>query len=214
MLAPRSVKLVNDDSTASALEHFLADGYDRLNIGGGYKNLEEFINLDFVRHPNVTREVCANILDLTFIPSGRIAQVHSNHLLEHLTYEQIQSQLFEYYRILRPGGILSLRCPNALGTAYAFWHDPIYEEDRTFFVALGYPSEETFGTPLDGWLHKDLYGLLHWFYGDVGNAENQHLSRLTPTNLKKLVEGVGFEILRMTAPESLNLVLIAQKPAN
>ena len=204
----------NDTSTSAALERWLADGYDRLNVGGGSKNLAGFVNLDFVAHTSVVREVCANILDLSFVPCGRIVQIHSNHLIEHLSYIQIAAQLSEYYRVLRPGGLLSLRCPNALGASYAFWFDPILEDNREEFIALGFPPDEDFGNPLDAWLHKDFYGVLHWFYGDVGNIENQHLSRLTPTILRNFVEKAGFQILRMTKPESINLVLVALKPTS
>jgi hypothetical protein len=205
------VQLVNDESTSEALGRWVAAGYDRLNIGGGFKALAGFINLDFVPHPRVDREIQANILDLSFIPSASFAHVHSNHVLEHLTREQIVDQLCEYHRILRQAGLLTLRCPNALGAAYAFWFDPVYEDHHNAFLSLGYPPDENFGNPDDGWLHKDLYGLLHWFYGDVGNIENQHLSLITPTFLRDVVERAGFDVLLMSAPEALNLVLVARK---
>jgi hypothetical protein len=207
----RPVQVFNDESTSAGLESWLKAGYDRLNIGGGFKNLAGFVNLDFTPHPNVEREVRANVLDLSFVPSGCISHIHSNHLLEHLTREQIHDQLLEYHRIMRPGGILTIRCPNALGVTYSFWFDPIYEDDREGFVALGYPADEDFGNPNDGWLHRDLFGLLHWLFGDVGNIENQHLSRMTPTCLRDLVERSGFDILLISAPESLNIVLVASK---
>ena len=163
-------------------------------------------------HPGAEREVCANILDLSFVPTGCAAQIHSNHVIEHLTGEQIGSQLSEYFRILRPGGLLTLRCPNALAVVYAFLFTPVHESDREAFLRLGYPADEDFGDPRDGWMHKDFYGMLHWLYGDVGNIENQHLSRLTPSSLRQLVVTAGFKILLTSAPEAINLVVAAQKP--
>lgn len=211
ILSHRRVVRINKKSAAADLERWLSAGYDRLNVGGGPKNLAGFINLDFVTHPGVEREVCANILDLSFVPSERVTQIHSNHVLEHLTWEQIASQLREYARILRPGGLLTIRCPNALGVAYAFWFEPVYESGRDAFLTLGYPPQEDFGNPQDGWLHKDFYGILHWLYGDMGNIENQHLSRLTPSSLRQMLEETGFTILRVSAPEAINLVFAACK---
>lgn len=209
---PRSLVRVNNKAAAVDLQHWFGAGYDRLNVGGGPKNLTGFVNIDFVSHPSVEREVRANILDLSFVPSACASQIHSNHVIEHLTREQIVSQLDEYIRILRPGGVLTLRCPNALGVVYAFWFNPVLEAERDAFLALGYPPDEDFGNSQDGWLHKDFYGMLHWLYGDTGNIENQHLSQLTPSWLRELVEEAGFSVLRMSAPEALNLVIAARRP--
>ena len=212
MFSAQPVTTASRESPAAQLAHWLGAGYDRLNIGGGPKNLAGFVNLDFVAHPDVEREICANILDLSFVPSACAAQVHSNHVIEHLSREQIASQLDEYFRILRPGGLLTLRCPNALGVVYAFFFDPVHETDREAFLSIGYPSDDDFANPQDAWLHKDFYGMLHWLYGDPGNIANQHLSQLTPSCLSQLVDTAGFALLRTSAPEAINLVIAARKP--
>ena len=208
----RPVVTVNNPSARDELERWLRAGFDKLNVGGGPKNLAGFVNLDFVPHANVEREIVANILDLSFVPSGRIAQVHSNHVVEHLSRDQLVAQLREYVRILRPGGRLTVRCPNALGAVYAFWFPPVHETERPAFVADGFPPEEDFGNPKDGWLHKDFYGTLHWLYGDMGNVENEHLVQLTPSSLAELIRAAGLEIVRASAPEAINLVVVARKP--
>lgn len=208
---PRPIIKVNNNSPGNELRRWLTQGYDRLNVGGGPKNLAGFVNVDFVGHPNVEREICANILDLSFVPSSSIAQVHSNHVIEHLSREQLISQLESYHRILQPCGKLTVRCPNALGATYAFWFPPVHENDREEFLSLGYPPEEDFGNPQDAWLHKDFYGLIHWLYGDVGNVENEHLNQLTPSSLKELLVSTGFTVERMSAPEAINLVVSARK---
>jgi hypothetical protein len=210
---PRPVVTVNNASARDELEHWLGAGFDRLNVGGGPKNLSGFVNVDFIRHPDVDREICANILDLSFVPSDRIAQIHSNHVVEHLSRDQLVAQLREYVRILRPGGLLTVRCPNALGAVYAFWFPPVHETGREAFVADGFPAEEDFGDAKDGWLHKDFYGTLHWLYGDAGNVENEHLNQLTPSSLTELLRGAGLVIVRASAPEAINLVVVARKPA-
>jgi hypothetical protein len=208
----RPIVTVNNPSARQELERWLSAGYDKLNVGGGPKNLAGFVNLDFVPHADVEREICANILDLSFVPSGSIGQVHSNHVVEHLARDQLVAQLHEYVRILRPGGLLTVRCPNALGAVYAFWFPPVHETERAAFVADGFPAEEDFGDPKDGWLHKDFYGTLHWLYGDVGNVENEHLNQLTPSSLSELIRGAGLDIVRASAPEAINLVVVARKP--
>ena len=205
------IQLVNDTTTAQKFQELYKKGFDKLNVGGGSKNFEGFINLDFISHGNVEREVIANIMDLSFIPDATIAHVHSNHLIEHITQEQLEMHLKDCLRILKPGGILSLRCPNALGVSYGFFFDVVGEKGHEEFLALGYPKEEDFFNPLDDWYHKDLYGFYHWIYAYTGNRENGHLNIITPTKLRNTVEKAGFKVLKQTDPETSNNVLIAKK---
>jgi len=208
---PDAIGLVNNASAASALRLWLERGFDKLNMGGGFKSLDGFVNIDFVACPTAERQVVANILDLSFVPSQCASHIHGNHIIEHLTDEQLDHQLKEYHRILKNGGLLSIRCPNALGSSYGFWFDPVLEQDRDGFVGCGFPADETFGDPADKWMHKDLFGLLHWFYGDMGNIRNQHLNIITPSGIKGAVVQAGFNILKMTNPEAINIVIIARK---
>lgn len=193
-------------------EHYASLGIRKLNIGGGAKSLDGFINIDFVQHPSVEREIRADILDLEFIPRESVEQIHSNHVLEHLREKDMGAQLRRYFEVLIPGGLLTIRCPNALGAAFAFWFPPVHEQGRAEFVALGYPEQEDFGGAADAWAHRDLFGTLHWFFGDAGNPANQHLSVVTPSRLRERVAGAGFRILKCTDPEALNIVLAAVKP--
>jgi len=131
-----------------------------------------------------------------------------------LTKEQLEHQLKEYHRVLKDDGVLSIRCPNALGAAYGFWLEPILEQERDEFIACGFPADEAFGNPADKWMHKDLFGLLHWLYGDVGNIQNQHLNIITPSMIKSSVVEAGFNILKMANPEAVNIVIVARKAAS
>jgi hypothetical protein len=197
-------------ASAEALRTFLSQGYNRLNLGGGRKTLDGFVNIDIAPHDGVPRQVVADILDLSFVPDGSIAQIHSNHVIEHVTEEQWSGQLQAYRRMLRPGGLLTLRCPNALGAAYGFWLDPVVETDREAFIALGFPPDEDFGNLADGWMHHDLYGLLHWLYGDMGHPYLQHARTVTPTGLRDSIESAGFTVLKMSAPEAVNTVAVSR----
>ena len=214
VLRPKAVRLVNDTATAVALRRWLDQGYNKLNIGGGSKNLYGFLNIDFVASPTVKRLVVANILDLSFVPNACISHIHTNHAIEHLTQDQLQQQLKEYHRILKEDGLLTIRCPNALGAAYGFWFEPVIEREKEQFIALGFPADEKLADPADRWMHRDLFGLLHWFYGDMGNIANQHLDIITPSRVKASVEQAGFTILKMAAPEAVNIVLVARKLAS
>lgn len=201
----------NTISTRQDLMKWLNQGYNKINIGGGSKNIDGFVNIDFVIHPNVQRQVTANILDISFIPDESISHIHSNHLIEHLTEIDLKNQLREWYRILKRDGLISIRCPNTLGVAYGFWFDPIIESEKEEFIKFGFPADEDFGNTADKWVYKDFFGLVHWLYGDMGNIANQHLSRITPSMLRRLLVTQGFNVLKMTEPEAINIVVVAYK---
>ncbi|MCK5344754.1 MAG: hypothetical protein KAR20_15175, partial [Candidatus Heimdallarchaeota archaeon] len=165
----------------------------------------------FASHPTVEREIKANVLDLSFVPDASVCHIHNNHLVEHLTHEQFCQQLYEYYRILEKDGVLTMRCPNALGVCYGFWFKVMPETGRNEFITLGYPDDDDFYNPLDSWYHKNFFGFLHWIYGDRGNIENQHLDLLTPTKMTSTVEAAGFNVLKMTEPEATNIIVVARK---
>lgn len=206
----QKVSLTNTEQTQKNLQKFLDQGIEKLNLGGGSKNLEGYVNIDFVRHNHVEREVIANILDLSFIPDNSFTQIHSNHVVEHLTEHQFIYHLVEYKRILKDNGIITIRCPNVLGVSYGFFHDAIPETGHKDFLQLGYPKDEDFYNPLDNWYYQDIYGWFHWVYGDVGNIENQHLNLLTPTKIKKILENNKYHILKITDPEASNIIVIAR----
>lgn len=199
------------DTLEKELKTYMSKGFNKLNVGGGSKNLSGFVNIDFVKHDTVEREIRANINDLTFVPDESIAHIHTNHVVEHLTCDELVAQLKEYFRILKPGGILSLRCPNALGVCYGFWFDVVPERNREEFVRLGFPPDEEFHNQADGWYHKDFHGLFHWLYADTGNPANEHKNILTPSMMKNYLIGAGFEVLKMTDPETSNIVVVATK---
>jgi SAM-dependent methyltransferase len=211
IFSPEKAVLQNTPFTRQDFKKWLDQGYDKLNIGGGPKNLQGFVNIDFVKYPDAQRQVVANILDLAFIPDACVSHVHSNHLIEHLTNADLVKQIREWRRILKREGLLTVRCPSALGAAYGFWFEPVIESGRDEFVELGFPADENFGNPEDQWVHKDFFGLVHWFYGDPGNIVNQHLNQVTPSLLHDLLVAQGFNVLKMTEPEAINIVVVARK---
>ena len=211
MIKGEDYQLSNDSLTAKAFLCFMEQGYTKVNIGGGAKNLKGFVNIDFVSHSCVEREIRANILDLSFIPDGSVSHVHSNHLAEHLSSSAFKEQLSQYYRIMGKQGLLTMRCPNALGVCYGFWFNVLPEVDRNEFLSLGFPEDEDFYNPLDGWYHKNFYGFLHWIYGDAGNITNQHLNIFTSSKIRTAVAAAGFSIVKISEPESSNIIIIARK---
>ncbi len=81
----------------------------RLYLGCGIKRLDGFINVDG-RMTDATDRVM-NILDLDFPPST-VDEIYTCHMIEHFTPQQLDAALCNWFDILKPGGLLTVRCPN------------------------------------------------------------------------------------------------------
>lgn len=206
----KTVKLVNDHSTIKDFNNFLNQGFTKINIGGGQYNLNGFVNIDFVSFPQVKNGIVANILDLSFIQDSCITHIYSNQVLEHLSEDELIDQFLQYKRILKVDGRISFRTPNTLGVCFGFWFGQCPEKDKELFVELGYPDDAFFYDSRDGWYFQDLFALVHWIYADVGNIKNQHLSIFTPTKMLNYLNKAGFEVLKMTEPETSQIIVVAR----
>lgn len=81
----------------------------RLHLGCGPKRLPGYINVDATATP--ATDVVMDILALD-LPSNCVAEIYSSHMIEHLDWPDIDRALREWYRVLEPGGVMTIRCPN------------------------------------------------------------------------------------------------------
>ncbi len=94
-----------------------AQGEDvRLNLGSGSLVRDGYVNVD--TRPLDGVDVVADIANLPFGP-GEVAEIHSEHLLEHFPEEVLRRRLLPYWvSLLKPGGTFSAVVPDA-GTMLA-----------------------------------------------------------------------------------------------
>lgn len=81
-----------------------------LDLGCGPNTHEEFINLDYLWHPQV--DVCWDIRRGLPFASGSFTGVFSEHCLEHFSLLPALSLLREIRRVLAPAGMLRLVVPD------------------------------------------------------------------------------------------------------
>jgi len=94
---------------SGASRFVLPDEAIRLHLGCGPKRLPGYINIDATATP--AADAVMDILDLDF-PANSVAEIYSSHMIEHLDWLGIERALREWYRVLEPGGVITIRCPN------------------------------------------------------------------------------------------------------
>jgi predicted SAM-dependent methyltransferase len=86
------------------------DGRVYIHLGCGGIASPEFINVDICPAPHVhyVREVS----DLSVFPDDYADLIYACHLLEHMNPRDLPKVLWEWRRVLKPGGVLRLSVPD------------------------------------------------------------------------------------------------------
>jgi len=81
-----------------------------IHLGCGDIASPEFINVDARAGPHV-HYIC-DVTDLSIFADGYADLVYACHVLEHVRHNGLKKTLWEWRRILKPGGILRLSVPD------------------------------------------------------------------------------------------------------
>lgn len=92
-----------------AKEHFAAIENPRLHIGGGWHTLDGWLNTDIDIVPGVMSMDATRRFPFA---DGSFQFVFSEHMIEHIQYEDAIGMLRESRRVLRKGGVIRVTTPD------------------------------------------------------------------------------------------------------
>ena len=81
----------------------------KLNIGCGTVRMRGYVGVD--KFKTSAAQVVAPAHDLPYKPNT-VDVIFTSHMIEHLVPSELDAVLKEWKRVLRPGGTLTVRCPN------------------------------------------------------------------------------------------------------
>ena len=82
----------------------------KLHLGCGKRHIPGWFHIDALEYPHVDKVGPVDKLD--FLPDGSAELIYACHLLEHFGRKEVHAVLREWYRVLKPGGILRLAVPD------------------------------------------------------------------------------------------------------
>ena len=90
----------------------------KLNLGSGHRNLEGYCNVDLRGRHGVEPDLVADVSDLRGkVEDASCDEVLAVHVIEHFPKPKVAEVLKEWVRVLKPGGLLAVECPDALKCA-------------------------------------------------------------------------------------------------
>jgi predicted SAM-dependent methyltransferase len=168
----------------------------RLHLGSGSNILNGYINIDLY---NQSADIKLDITDLTYFEDDSVEEIFLNAVFEHLyTFEQNRA-LKEWYRILKPGGLIRI--------------DSLPDFDEIIKAYINKTKghiKETF----------DLYEVTRYTHGDYSydnRIGQMHKDLFTKEKIKSFLENAGFVIRRIqnvcwgNEPNPVNIDILATK---
>ncbi|MCB2187967.1 MAG: glycosyltransferase [Deltaproteobacteria bacterium] len=80
----------------------------KLHLGCGRNLLPGYVNIDKY---NPAADLVQDVGTLPYA-AGTVGEILTSHMIEHVTLAEFRSMLAEWLRVLAPGGLLAIRCPN------------------------------------------------------------------------------------------------------
>jgi len=121
---------------------------------------------------------------------GSVDEILAKDFIEHLSWRVVETFLQDCHRVLKRSGKIFIQTPDLMAIAKRVILDPNYR----------------FG---------ELYGwkaISFWVYGSLDYPENVHRSGFTIPTLRRLLEGVGFEVDEIKNDDGTNIMVKAHKP--
>ena len=82
----------------------------KLHLGCGKRFIEGFIHVDLQKLPHI--DYHTSVDDLNFAADNSVDLIYVSHVLEHFGRHEYKNVLKEWYRVLKPSGILRVSVPD------------------------------------------------------------------------------------------------------
>lgn len=141
--------------------------------------------------PELEPDLIGSITDLSAVADNSMDALYSSHNLEHIFRDEVPIALAEFFRVLKPGGVLLVTMPDIQAVAK--------------FVAEGKLEE-----PIETYPSGAQITAIHAIYGE-GNGFMLHRTGFTSKTLHSKLANAGFREITICS-ESINLWGKGYKP--
>jgi len=180
----------------------------KLHLGCGGKHLDGYINIDLYEQAGV--DLVMDATDLLFV-NNSVDEIRSEHLIEHFTYHQATKAFKEWFRVLKPGGLLFIECPDILGYCKRFIGEP---ENRWCGIPPGTEFTPRYGHALIQGFFGNQMGPnkpIQYGFGSLPQLAQTHKSGWTVGYLTGWLRNVGSTKIESQSKDDMILRVLAWK---
>jgi predicted SAM-dependent methyltransferase len=197
-MSPQLASKMIDPSTAvKKVLHVGCGSSSRNQIPAFFEeHLGNYQEVRFDINPDVNPDIIGDIRDLKNVEDESVDGLFSSHNIEHIFTHEIPTALQHFYRVLKPGGILCILCPDIQAVA---------EE-----VAKGRLEEPLYNSSAGLITAQDI------MYGHIasvarGEIYMAHKTSFTADSLGAKLFAAGFRGVEVSRMPSYNLAGLARK---
>lgn len=116
----------------------MPQGELRLHLGCADKKVRDHINVD-ARQTKAT-DLVSEAWDLKVFADNTVASIYTRHMIEHLEPDDAAKALKEWYRVLKPGSVAHIICPDLVFHAkqYLGMEKATITPDQHFHAMTGF----------------------------------------------------------------------------
>jgi predicted SAM-dependent methyltransferase len=87
----------------------------QINLASGQRPFEKpWVNVDLIDQ-GYPIDIITDAKDLSMFEADTVDMIVAHHLVEHIAIHDLEAYVTEWWRVLKPGGILSIFVPNIPG---------------------------------------------------------------------------------------------------
>jgi predicted SAM-dependent methyltransferase len=101
----------------------------KLHLGCGSKFIPGYTHIDIIPYEHIDH--VSSIDSLSFIQNDSVEVIYNCHVLEHFKRQQTKSVLTEWFRILKPRGVLRISVPDFESIC------KVYQETKNLNLVIG-----------------------------------------------------------------------------
>jgi len=148
-------------------------GCGRLLLDSGLFNNREWQEIRLDIDPAVNPDIVSSITEMNAVQDRSVDVVWSSHNLEHLYADEVNMALQEFYRVLKPNGLVMITLPDIQAVARE--------------VAQGRLEESLYQSPAGPIAAIDIL----WGHRDSINRGNYHMAHKTGFTLQTLEKNLA-----------------------
>jgi len=175
---------LNDENAGQISGYLGQTDTRRLVLGPGEHFYPGWLHLDLC--PNDARYVAFDAREALFMPSGAIDTVFSEHMIEHISYDQGLFLAQEIFRVLKPGGRVRLATPDLARTC-SLAADALNDTQQNYINFIN----ESFGGDFN---NRPSFVINNMFF------TYNHAFVYDEVTLRELLERVGFTAVERCMP--------------